>query len=192
MWAGPGARCGADAVHEARWLAKNMQETRAPYDACLPSDRPYLFLSQNFSACKKVPQLPRSDDYSYDGSRSRVWAAEVSGWALRQRRGRASGPKQGRRSAQVAGLPATHGPRPCSQRRAGPRQKGLPTYAWPSQKTPRRTLLAARAGLGAAPSRERNTAPSVFRSWSPGPEASADRPLRVPGRPLHGHDAVQG
>ncbi|CAE7621769.1 unnamed protein product, partial [Symbiodinium microadriaticum] len=45
---------------------------------------------------------------------------------------------------KVAGLPAKHSPRPCSQRRAGPRQKGLSTNAWPSQKTP------ARGGLGAA------------------------------------------
>ena len=64
----------------------------------------------------------------------------------------------GRRSAQVAGPPAKHSPRPCSQRRAGPRQRGLPTNAWPSRKTPRRALLAARGGLGAGPGRERNPA----------------------------------
>ena len=126
--------------------------------------------------------LPRSYDYSYDGSRSRVRAAAASGWALRRRRGRAPGPVQGRRSAQVAGLPAKHSPRPCSQRRAGPRQKGLPTNVWPSQKTLRRALLAARGGLGAGPGRERNPAQqcsSGLRSRSPGPEAFAGRPLRV-------------
>ena len=141
-----------------------------------------LFLP-HFSTCEKVTQLPRSYDYSYDGSRSRVRAAGASGWALRWRRGRAPGPVQGRRSAQVA-EPAKHSPRPCSQRRAGPRQKGLPTNASPSRKTPQHALLAARGGLGAGPGRERNPAQpcsSGPRSRSLGPEASAGHLLRVRG-----------
>ena len=101
--------------------------------------------------------LPRAYDYSYDGSRSRVRAAGASGWALRRRRGRARDPVQGRCSAQVAGLPAKHRSRPCSQRRAGPRQKGLPTNAWPSQKTSRRALLAAGG--------ERRNGVAGWRAW---------------------------
>ena len=143
-----------------------------------------IFLSQDFSACEKVTQLPRPHDYSYNGSRSRVRAAGASGWALRRRRGRAPGPVQGRCSAQVAEPPAKHSPRPCSQWRAGPRQRGLPTNAWPSRKTPRRALLAARGGLGAGPGREGNPVQqcsSGLRSRSPGPEAFAGHPLRVRG-----------
>ena len=143
------------------------------------TSRPRHFFSGLF---RPFSQLPRSYDYTYDGLRSRVRAAGASGWALRRRRGRASSPVRGRRSAQVAGPPAKHSPRPCSQRRAGPRQRALPTNAWPSRKTPRRALLAARGGLGAGPSRERNPAQqcsSGLRSRSPGPEASAGHPLRV-------------
>ena len=84
------------------------------------------------SGCEKVPQLPRSCDYTPMTARGK--AAGASGRALRWRRGRAPGPVQRRRSAQVAGLPAMQGPSPCSQRRAGPRQKGLPSNEWPSQK----------------------------------------------------------
>ena len=61
------------------------------------------------------------------------------------RRGKRLDPSSVARSS--TGSSAEPGPKLCPERRAGPQRKGLRTNALPSQRTPRRALLAARGKI---------------------------------------------
>ena len=141
-----------------------------------------VFLTLTFPSARGVSYDSPTASYYY--VRSRLRAAGAGGWAPRQRRGRAHDPVLGRRPAPALGRLATSAPRLCLQRRAGPRQTGLPTNVAPTQRTRRDALRAVRGELGGGRGRERSAAllrSSGPRSPSRAPAAFAGRPSRAPG-----------